>query len=299
MSDEVLSASPYAPIPDPNQLDKYLPQPLPPSNLPVITPPPVPAPAPNAAPPTPTAPSAPASTPGAPLAPAQPNGNGPPPITSGIPVIPVAPSSGRTYQEILNSPTYADPTERAWFQTQLPLQRLGVRPVTDSVTSLTATPSLSNFPTSASNPAGTVRLPPPDANGINVPQIRSGVHGNVQLDAHTVSAIQQSFDPSQWQTAYLIAAAESGGNHAATGGAGEIGDFQINPGPLDPTTGQPAFWQGYSRALGIPVDATTLQDPQVNARVAAYIWRTQGGWSRDGKPWPWSTAPEILRYLGQ
>ena len=68
---------------------------------------------------------------------------------------------------------------------------------------------------------------------------------------------------------------------------------------IDPATGTPSFWEGYSRALGIPINEMSLQDPVVNARVAAYIWKTQGGCSRDGNPWPLATAPEVLRYLGK
>ena len=127
--------------------------------------------------------------------------------------------------------------------------------------------------------------PPSPVLPLNLPDVVHG--GTVTLSPDQITAIRSVFPQSEWGTAQLIAAAESKGNNGAIGSAGEVGLFQIHP----------VNWLSLSQALGIPINAQTLQDPMVNARAAFVLWQGSQGWGRKSGN-PWTTAPAVFNYLG-
>lgn len=123
----------------------------------------------------------------------------------------------------------------------------------------------------------------PDAKGnVTIPDYVHG--GNAHFDQNSISAIISNFPPEQQRTAVYIAAAESGGNAANTGAAGEVGLFQIHP----------VNWPALTKALGTSVNAQTLKNPNLNAAAAAWILNNaHGNWLQD-----WTTAPAVTKALG-
>lgn len=120
---------------------------------------------------------------------------------------------------------------------------------------------------------------------VQVPDVVHG--GQATLQPDQLNAIRSVFPEAEWNTAQLIAAAESKGNNAATGNAGEVGLFQIHP----------INWPSLSAALGIPINAQSLQDPYINAKAAFILWQGAQGWGRKSGT-PWTTAPAVFQYLG-
>lgn len=119
-------------------------------------------------------------------------------------------------------------------------------------------------------------------------QVPDVVHGgSARFDEMQVAAIRETFPSSEWNTAFHIAAAESKGDNAARGDAGEIGLFQIHP----------VNWPGLSRMMGTPINEQSLQNPYINARAARIIWEGSQGWGRVGGN-PWATAPGVFAALG-
>ena len=188
---------------------------------------------------------------------------------------------GRSIEEIKASGKYNSPNERLWYLNSIgkSLDANGNIVPFSQQPQPTQTPEL----TSASAP-------------ITVEDVNHG--GTAVLQPDALKAIMDNFPQSEWKAATMIMASESKGNPLAIGGVGERGLFQINPGP------NRAYWNEYSQILGTPINEITLQDANLNARVARLIWDRNNGWARkraDGsyEPNPWSTAPAVLKYLGR
>lgn len=95
---------------------------------------------------------------------------------------------------------------------------------------------------------------------------------NSSSSSELMPLIQKYFPPDQWQNAYAVASAESGGNPQA------VGDNY----PID---GQTIPSYGLFQIRGLPgrPDPQTLLNPEQNVAYAAQMW-SQQGWQ------PWTTA---------
>ena len=84
--------------------------------------------------------------------------------------------------------------------------------------------------------------------------------------------VADHFPPDQVAAALAVIACESRFDPAATGAAGEVGLFQL----------QPAYWRRLAERLFWP--GVSLYDAEVNVATAAALWRLSG-WR------PWSCRP--------
>ena len=184
---------------------------------------------------------------------------------------PVGPN-GRSWLEIQKVGTYLSVAEREWFLNQIgktisPNGEAVPIPVQRIQAAQAANPS--NFPTIS-------------AQGMRVPKITTGEW--VTLPADLVSLIQNIFPQNQWEEAYLIVAAETGGKNIPGMSASVHGYFQIHE----------VNFSSLTQALGIPVNRETIYNPEVNVLAAREINMRSGGWAATS-----STLRDYTIYIPQ